>query len=114
MEENKDEIIPNNRETQEEAEYGQGMHPNSLKALKKNQFPKGVSGNVMGKPMKFDAMANALNELGDEFATKYMANGKEDVTKRRVVLEKCWDRAMRGEIAFIKMLAFLGCLDNKD
>jgi hypothetical protein len=29
-------------------------------------------------------------------------------------MEKCWERAMRGEIAYVKMLAFLGCLDTKD
>ena len=62
----------------------------------------------MGRPMKFEHMAQALNELGDEMAKSYFCDGKEDKSKRRVVLERCWDRAMRGEIAFIKMLAFLG------
>ena len=114
MDNKKDENIANNRETDDEVEFTQGMHPNSLKALKKNYFPKGVSGNAMGRPMKFDHMAQALNELGDEMAKPYFCDGKEDKSKRRVVLERCWDRAMRGEIAFIKMLAFLGCLDTKD
>jgi len=114
MDNKKGEIIPKNRETDDEVEYEQGKHPNSLKALIKNQFPKGVSGNVMGRAMKFDSMAKALNELGDELAKPYFSDGKEDKTKRRVVMERCWDRAMRGEIAFIKMLAFLGCLDTTD
>jgi len=110
----KDENIANNSEMDEDIEYTQGMHPNSLKALKKNYFPKGVSPNPIGRPMKWDAMARALNEIGDELARPYFCKGDEDITKRRVVMEKCWDRAMRGEIAFIKMLAFLGCLDTKD
>ena len=114
MNDKKDENIPNNRETDDDVDYAQGMHPNSLKALKKNQFPKGVSGNAMGRAMKFDHMAKALNGIGDELAKPYYNDGKEDKTKRRVVLEKCWDRAMRGEIAYVKMLAFLGCLDTKD
>ena len=109
----KDDITPNNKEMDEEPEYTQGMHPNSLKALKKHYFPKGISGNVMGKPMRYDAMARALNEIGDEIAEKWYGKD-ENKTKRRVVLDKCWDRAMRGEIAFIKMLAFLGCLDTID
>ncbi len=114
MDDKKHESIPNKRETDEEVEYAQGMHPNSLKALKKNQFPKGVSGNVLGLAMKFDHMAKALNDIGDEVAKSYYNEGNEGRTKRRVVLEKCWERAMRGEIAYVKMLAFLGCLDTKD
>ena len=110
----KDENIANNSEMDEDIDYTQGMHPNSLKALKKHYFPKGVSPNPMGRPMKWDAMARALNEIGDELAKPYHSGQGNEMTKRRVVLEKCWDRAMRGEIAFIKMLAFLGCLDNKD
>ena len=114
IDDKKDENIANNSEMAEDIEYTQGMHPNSLKALKKNYFPKGVSPNPIGRPMKWDAMAQALNELGDEMAKPYFCDGKEDKSKRRVVLERCWERAMRGEIAFIKMLAFLGCLDSKD
>ena len=114
MEEKKDENIANNSESKDDSEYAQGMHPNSLKVLKKNYFPKGVSGNAMGRPMKFEHMGNALNEIGDEYAKAYFNEGKEDKTKRRVVLDKIWDRAMRGEVAFIKMLAFLGCLDTTE
>ena len=115
IEDKKDEIIPNNRELDEDDEYSQGMHPNSLKALKKNYFPKGVSPNPIGRPMKWDAMAKVLNEIGDEIAPSYFnKNDLKDMTKRRVVLDRCWERAMRGEIAFVKMLAFLGCLDTKD
>ena len=114
MDDKKDENITNNRETDDDVDYAQGMHPNSLKALKKNQFPKGVSGNALGRTMKFDHMAKALNDIGDEVAKSYYNDGNEGRTKRRVVMEKCWERAMRGEIAYVKMLAFLGCLDTKD
>ena len=47
MDDKKDENIANNSEMDEDIEYTQGMHPNSLKALKKNYFPKGVSGVML-------------------------------------------------------------------
>ena len=41
-----------------ENEYERGFHPNSLKNLK--PFPKGVSGNPLGKPHKHTKLAEAL------------------------------------------------------
>ena len=36
--------------TKQCSKYPHGKHPNSLKALKKNQYPKGQSGNPIGAP----------------------------------------------------------------
>ena len=55
----KDENFTNNKED----EFPHGKHPNSIKALKKHQYPKGVSGNIMGRKPSFEALANELKKL---------------------------------------------------
>ena len=101
----KDENIPNNREE----EYEWGKHPNSLKALKKNQFPKGVSGNVMGKKPTFESLAKQLKKLGEEETFDY--NKDSQGTRKEQVLLKIWFGAIRGDMKKIQLLAWLGCLD---
>ena len=96
---------PNNNE--EEHEWGK--HPNSLKALKKHQFPKGVSGNVMGRRPTFDSLSTALKELGDEETFDWDNNSKG--TRREQVLERIWNDAIKGDNKKIQLLAWLGCLD---
>ena len=61
--EKKTEITTGNNEN-EEIQYTSGNHPNSLANL--TPFPKGVSGNPLGRPTKFENLKRALNELGDE------------------------------------------------
>lgn len=92
-----------------EEEYEWGKHPNSLKALKKNQFPKGVSGNVMGRRPTFDSLSTALKELGDEETFDWDNNSKG--TRREQVLERIWIDAIKGDIKKIQLLSWLGCLD---
>ena len=45
----KDDSSTKNTETDEDVEYARGQHPNSLKAIKNHQYPKGFSGNVFGR-----------------------------------------------------------------
>ena len=96
---------PNNNE--EEHEWGK--HPNSLKALKKHQFPKGVSGNVMGRRPTFDSLSTALKELGDE--ETYDWDNNSIGTRREQVLKRIWNDAIKGDNKKIQLLAWLGCLD---
>ena len=56
-----DENSPDNREEQ----FEHGKHPNSLKALKKNQFAPGVSGNPGGRNPKLDKLKDSLSEYKD-------------------------------------------------
>ena len=92
-----------------DSEYTRGEHPNSLKNLK--PFPKGVSGNPLGKPHKYQKLADNLNKIGDKEVVDY--NGISDgFTYREGVLKKVWAKAQYGDIKFIQLLAYLGCLDG--
>ena len=97
--------IPNNKEE----EYDWGKHPNSLKALKKYQFAKGVSGNVMGRIPTFESIAKELTKLGKEETTNW-ANEPQG-TRKSQVLERIWIDAIKGDMKKIQLLAWLGCLD---
>ena len=98
-----------------ENEYGRGSHPNSLKNLK--PFPKGVSGNPLGKPHKYTKLAESLSKLGSKKVIIEKWNGakyervKTDKTNRDVVLDTIWSKARSGDIKYVQLLAYLGCLD---
>jgi hypothetical protein len=98
-----------------ESEYSRGEHPNSLKNLK--PFPKGVSGNPLGKPYKYTKLAESLSKLGTKKIIEEKWNGskyeriKTDKTNRDVVLERIWSEARVGNIKYVQLLAYLGCLD---
>tara|TARA_Y100000588_G_scaffold279197_1_gene296013 strand:+ start:1225 stop:1560 length:336 start_codon:yes stop_codon:yes gene_type:complete len=89
--------------------YEHGKHPNSLANLK--PFPKGVSGNPMGRKHRFENLAKELKLYADERVTDYYG---EDMgyTNREGVLQMIWNRALKGEIKYVQMLAWLGCLDE--
>ena len=107
--EQNDENIPKNREDADVQEFEWGKHPNSLKALKKNQYPKGTSGNVLGRPFKFENLAKELKKLGDEETFDY--NKESQGTRKEQVLKRIWYDAVRGNDKKIQLLAWLGCLD---
>ena len=98
-----------------EKEFARGEHPNSLKNLK--PFPKGVSGNPLGKPHKYHKLAESLSKLGSNKVFKEKWNGSEyetietDKTWKENVLETVWAKARTGDIKFVQLLAYLGCLD---
>ena len=92
-----------------DSEYNRGGHPNSLANLK--SFPKGVSGNPFGKPHKYQKLADNLNKIGDSQVVNYKGI-PEGYTYRKGVLEKVWKKANHGDIKFIQLLAYLGCLDG--
>ena len=100
----KDKIFTNINE--EKAEHGK--HPNSLKNLK--PFPKGVSGNVMGRPLKYENLRKVLAELGDEETFDYY--DKSQGTRREQVMDTIWKKAIKGDMKFIQLLAWLGVLDG--
>ena len=103
--EKKDENSTNSKEV----EYDWGQHPNSVKALKKHQYKKGQSGNVLGKKPTFDVLGKQLKSMANDMTYNW---GKEELGSRKQrVLERIWEDAMRGDMKKIQLLAWLGCLD---
>ena len=92
-----------------EDEYDHGKHPNSLKALKKHQYPKGISGNVLGRKPKFEELGKVLKKIGDEETFSY--SNKSQGTRKEQVLKRIWADAIRGDMKKIQLLAWLGCLE---
>ena len=92
-----------------ESKHKRGKHPNSLKNLR--PFPKGVSGNQLGRPFKYRNLSRILNEYGDEQVLDLYDEPK-GFTFREGTLKKIWEKANNGDIKFIHLLAYLGCLDR--
>ena len=106
----KSDSFTNNSETDAEVEFERGHHPNSLKAISKHQFQKGISGNVFGRKPNYEKLGQALNKLGDEETLSY--SGDNLGTRREQLLKKIWADAIRhGDWKKIQLLAWLGCLD---
>ena len=88
--------------------HKKGHNPNSLANLK--PYPKGVSGNPDGRPKKYVKLAKALDRVGK----KTTSWNEPNQTFKDAVLDKIWTQAyMYGSVPHIKMLAELGCLDDK-
>ena len=93
-------------------EFQHGQHPNSIKALKKYQYPKGLSGNagnIIGKRPTFEKLKKELKKLGDEETYNY--HKESQGTRKEQVLKRIWFDAIKGDMKKIQLLAWLGCLD---
>tara|TARA_B100001971_G_C17669665_1_gene276900 strand:- start:6 stop:347 length:342 start_codon:yes stop_codon:yes gene_type:complete len=100
-----------NSDSVDDVEFSRGEHPNSLKAISKHQFQKGISGNVFGRKPNYTKLGEALSKLGDEETFDY--GDKSQGTRREQLLKKIWSDAIRyGDWKKIQLLAWLGCLDD--
>ena len=89
--------------------YQKGHHPNSRSNLK--PFPKGVSGNLSGRPSKYVKLAKALKSIGKEKPSLW---DLDYPTYKEEVLHTIWKKSTSGSIRHILILAELGCLDEDD
>ena len=99
----KQESLSGNKEN-----YSKGKHPNSIANL--NPFPKGISGNPLGRPTKYENLKKVLKKLGDKHPDYFK---DEEGTRRKQVWCRIWTEAMRGDIKYIQLLADWGCLDDE-
>ena len=105
-----DDSSTKNSETDEDVEYSRGEHPNSLKAIKNHQYPKGFSWNILGRKPNYEQLKQQLIKLGEEETFDY--NDKSKGTRKEQVLRRIWDDAIKyGDMRKIQLLAFLRCLD---
>ena len=72
-----------------ENEYEHGKHPNSLKN---------------------ENLLRVLAELGDQETFDYY--DKSQGTRREQVMYTIWKKAIKGDMKFIQLLAWLGALDD--
>ena len=98
-----------------------GTHPNSLKAIEPHQFKKGESGNVNGRPKKYQRLTNSLLKIQNEVIT--ISRSQVDImleeekveielgTNKDLVIDRIWTLAREGNEKMILLLAELGLLD---
>lgn len=93
-----------------EKDTGRGKHPNSKANLK--PWEKGVSGNPDGRPHKFVKMGKALKRFGSKSIDKWDIGISTETNYKDEVLFQIWNKASKGSISHITILAELGCLDD--
>ncbi|SVE23661.1 uncharacterized protein METZ01_LOCUS476515 [marine metagenome] len=90
-----------------------GKHPNSLANLK--PYEKGVSGNPGGRSMKFKNLKTALDRWGEKYIDYDLweiPSATDGESLKEQVIFAIWDKARRGNVRCIEILAQLGCLDD--
>ena len=93
--------------------HKQGKHPNSLSNLK--PYEKGVSGNPGGRSMKFKNLKTALDRWGEKYIDYDLweiPSATDGESLKEQVIFAIWDKARRGNVRCIEILAQLGCLDD--
>ena len=96
----------------EQREDGRGQNPASQANLK--PFPKGVSGNPSGKPVKNAKFIEALRKHGDAEPVDMWGDhllGVRSNTNHGAVVERVWKDAKDGNYSAIRLLMEYGVIE---
>ena len=99
------------------------IHPNSLKAIEQYQYQKGESGNVGGRPKKYQKFSKSLAKVRNKVIKELKEiDILEDISmtefkeielgsNKDLVIDKIWELAREGDKQMILLLVELGLLD---
>ena len=99
------------------------IHPNSLKAIEQHQYQKGESGNVGGRPKKYQKFSKSLAKVRNKVIKELKEiDILEDISmtefkeielgsNKDLVIDKIWELAREGDKQMILLLVELGLLD---
>ena len=74
-----------------------------------NQIKKAIGADELIY-QNLEDLKKSLNKLGEEETVDYW--NKSQGTRKNQVLETIWKQAIKGEIKYVQLLAWLGCLDK--
>lgn len=99
------------------------IHPNSLKAIEQHQYQKGESGNIGGRPKKYQKFSKSLAKVRNKVIKELKEiDILEDISmtefkeielgsNKDLVIDKIWELAREGDKQMILLLVELGLLD---
>lgn len=99
------------------------IHPNSLKAIEQHQYQKGESGNIGGRPKKYQKFSKSLAKVRNKVIKQMKEiDILEDISmtefkeielgsNKDLVIDKIWELAREGDKQMILLLVELGLLD---
>ena len=96
----------------EQRDDGRGQNPNSQSNLK--PFPKGVSGNPSGRPVKNAKFIEALKLHGEKKPVDMWGEdllGVRSETNHGAVVERVWKDAVEGNYTAIRLLMENGVIE---
>ena len=113
----------NRKETGKSIAKNSDIHPNSLKAIEQYQYQKGESGNVGGRPKKYQKFSKSLAKVRNKVIKELKEiDILEDISmtefkeielgsNKDLVIDKIWELAREGDKQMILLLVELGLLD---
>ena len=95
----------------EQRKDGRGQNPESQANLK--PFPKGISGNPSGKPVKNVKLREALRKYGYDVPRDIFGDKEalSQATNSMAVIDQIWEDAKNGKYQAIRLLIDYGAIE---